>query len=123
MLLRSTIARFESAIADTEAIVSRYISAARGAFAFDPEAIPARRRFLARRIKLLQNLLSWRKHIGERFGIGPLATRFIEGCVVGVAQNGWETGGEEFARQVGRSVDSVVMIKTISRTGRFHVAD
>ncbi|KAF8631700.1 hypothetical protein AX15_002248 [Amanita polypyramis BW_CC] len=99
MLLRSTLTRFESAIADTETLVSIYKSTTRGV-PFDPEIIPARRRFLARRVKLLQNLLRWRKHTGERFGIGLLATRFVEGCVIDVALSGWDVGGEEFARQV-----------------------
>jgi GC-rich sequence DNA-binding factor len=100
MLLRSILARFESAIAHTEAHVSRYRSVARLAPAFDPESIPARRRFLAKRVKLLQNLMRWRKHTGERFGIGSLATRLVDSCVVDFAQDGWEVGGDEFARRV-----------------------
>ena len=81
-------------------LVSRYKYAARAAPAFDPEAVPARRRFLARRVKLLQNLLRWRKHTGERFGISSIVSKLVEGCVIDVAQNGWEAGGEEFAHQV-----------------------
>lgn len=98
-LFQSVLARFESAIADTESQISKYRSSRR-APAFDPETIPVRRRFLARRVKLLQNLLRWRKHTGERFGVGALTTRLVDGCIVDVAQYGWEAGGDEFARQV-----------------------
>ena len=99
MLLRSILARFELAVAHTEALVSRYRSAARPP-AFDPETIPARRRFLAKRVKLLQNLMRWRKHTGDRFGVGSLATRLVDLCIVDIAQDGWEVGGDEFARRV-----------------------
>ncbi|KAF8726431.1 hypothetical protein AX14_004859 [Amanita brunnescens Koide BX004] len=75
-------------------------STARAAPAFDPETIPARRRFLAKHVKLLQNLMTWRKHTGERFGIGALATRLVDSCIVDFAQDGWEVGGDEFARRV-----------------------
>lgn len=100
MLLRSILARFELAVAHTEACVSRYRSTARPAPAFDPETIPTRRRFLAKRVKLLQNLMKWRKHTGERFGIGSLATRLVDVCIVDFAQDGWEVGGDEFTRRV-----------------------
>lgn len=100
MLLRSILARFESAIAHAEARISRYRSVARPAPAFDPESIPARRRLLAKGIKLLKNLIKWRKHMGERFGVGSLATRLVDSCIVDFAQDGWEVGGDEFARRV-----------------------
>jgi GC-rich sequence DNA-binding factor len=100
ILLRSVLARFETTVSDTEARVSRYRSTARAAPAFDPETIPARRRFLAKHVKLLQNLMTWRKHTGERFGIGALATRLVDSCIVDFAQDGWEVGGDEFARRV-----------------------
>ncbi|KAM6494395.1 Nineteen complex-related protein 2 domain containing protein [Amanita muscaria] len=100
MLLRSTLGRFELAIADKEALTARYRFAAATALAFDPETIPARSRYLARLAKLLQNLLRWRKHTGERFGIGMLITRLVENCMIDVARNGWEAGGGEFVHRV-----------------------
>ncbi|KAF8627463.1 hypothetical protein AX17_006276 [Amanita inopinata Kibby_2008] len=99
ILLKTTMARFETEIANAESLVMKYKSASRNIPTFDPEAIPARRRFLARQVKLLQNLLRWRKHTGERFGTRFLVNRLVEGCIIDIAENGWEAGGEEFARQ------------------------
>ena len=67
---------------------------------FDPQAIPARRRFLARRYKLLRNVLQWRKHAGDRYGLGNLATRLVTSSMIPVAESGWEVGGEEIMRKV-----------------------
>lgn len=67
---------------------------------FDPQADPARRRFLVRRIKLLINLLKWRKYSGERFGIGELVTKLIRSCVLPVVERAWDIGGEDFIRKV-----------------------
>ena len=67
---------------------------------FDPESVPARRRFLIRRYKLLNNLLQWRKYIGEKFGIGELISKLIGECMLPVAENGWDVGGEEIMLKV-----------------------
>ena len=67
---------------------------------FDPQAIPARRRFLARRHKLLRNILQWRKHAGDRYGLSNLVTRLVISSMVPAAESGWEVGGEEIMRKV-----------------------
>lgn len=67
---------------------------------FNPEAIPARRRYLNRLSKLLTNMVRWRKFSGERFGIGMLITSLSTNCLLPVAESGWEVGGEEVARKV-----------------------
>lgn len=67
---------------------------------FNPEAIPARQRFLHRRIKLAQNIVRWRKYTQERFGIGGLVSRLLMQDFMPVAESGWEVGGEECARKV-----------------------
>lgn len=67
---------------------------------FDPQSIPARRRFLVRRLKLLTNLIKWRKHTGERFGLGETVTLLILRCLLPVSERGWEVGGEEILRKV-----------------------
>lgn len=96
VLLKSAATAFQSAIADTETLLAKFPNR-QGVF--DPEAIPARRRYLARRIKLLKNLLHWRKYTGERFGIGQLAENLVEN-MLSIAEGGWEVGGEEVARTV-----------------------
>lgn len=97
------ITSFQSAVSDTEALLTKFRTAARhGAPAFNPAAIPARSRFFARQVKLLRNLLRWRKHTGERYGVGELATRLVEKCVLEVAESGWDIGGESMARTVCR---------------------
>ena len=68
--------------------------------AFNPEAIPGRRRFLSRRVKLLRNVLRWRKYAGELFGLGLLIRRLVEGCILGVAEGGWDVGGQEILQIV-----------------------
>jgi hypothetical protein len=99
-LLKSVVKIFRTVITETEALVAEYTSRSRPTTSFNPEAIPARRRFLARRVKLLKNLLRWRKYTGDKFGEGLLVERLVEGCVLGVAEGGWEIGGEEIVRKV-----------------------
>lgn len=91
---------FQAAIVETETLLSKYKAAHQSVFAFNPEAIPGRRRFLSRRVKLLRNLLQWRKYTGERFGLGLLISRLVEGCILAVAESGWDVGGEEILRLV-----------------------
>jgi GC-rich sequence DNA-binding factor len=96
--LKSVYTMFLTSIASLTTLLEPYIAFNRPQF--DPEAIPARQRFLARRIKLLKNILRWRKYTGEKLGIGELATRLVSGCILPVAESGWEVGGEEAVRKV-----------------------
>lgn len=89
---------FEDAVQSTESTFAPYFAVNKPRF--DPEAIPARRRVLTRCYKLLQNLLQWRKFSGERFGVGRLASRLVDSCMIPVAESGWEVGGEECMRKV-----------------------
>lgn len=91
---------FQNAVSDTEELLRRHHATVKGPTPFNPEAIPARRRFLARRVKLLKNLLRWRKFTGEQYGIGLLITRLVDDCMLGIAENGWDVGGEEVVRSV-----------------------
>ncbi|KAF8964319.1 nineteen complex-related protein 2-domain-containing protein [Flammula alnicola] len=100
LLLKSVMNAFQSAISASESSTAKYMSGYRSRARFDPEAIPARRRFLNRHVKLLKNLLSWRKYTGERFGLGILIGKLVEGCIITVAESGWEVGGEDTARKV-----------------------
>lgn len=66
---------------------------------FNPDSIPTRLRFLIRRVKLLKNLLLWRKY-KDRYGIDVLVGRLVDVCIVEVAQGGWTVGGLDIVRQV-----------------------
>jgi GC-rich sequence DNA-binding factor len=103
MLLRSVQSSFQVAITEMESLISRYESEKNPPF--DPATIPARLQFLARRIKLLQNLLQWRECAGEKYGVGALSTRLVENSIFPVAQSGWEVGGEESIRKVRNADD------------------
>jgi GC-rich sequence DNA-binding factor len=107
MLLKSVYTVFANEVSFTESALVPYLSLNNPPF--NPESIPARHRFLARRIKLIQNLLRWRKFTGERFGIGQLITKLVDRCIIPVAECGWDVGGEERIRQVrGTSLQRVV---------------
>jgi len=89
---------FQDAISDTEASLAKCKSTHQTPD-FNPDSIPARRRFLARRVKLLKNLINWIKYTKEYFG-SNLVGRLVDVCIMEVARSGWEVGGEEIARKV-----------------------
>jgi len=94
------LSRFRIAIEETEALLQKVAEAKLGPAPFDPEAIPARKRFLNRRLKLLRNLWRWRKYTGEKIGVDTLLKRLVEGGIMKVSQEGWDVGGKEVAQQV-----------------------
>lgn len=98
MLLKSAFTIFQREATSTQAMITPYLALNNPKF--DPEAIPARRRFLARCYKLLNNIVRWRKYTGERFGAGILVAAIVSNCMLPVAENGWEVGGEEYMRKV-----------------------
>ncbi|KAF7422674.1 hypothetical protein PC9H_010830 [Pleurotus ostreatus] len=101
-LLKSVYTVFDRATLQTEELIARSKDAAPRQPIFDPEAIPARSRFLARRIKLVQNLMRWRKFTGEMLGAGEMASRLVDGCIRSVAEEGWDVGGEAAMQKVLR---------------------
>ncbi|KAE9393862.1 hypothetical protein BT96DRAFT_978753 [Gymnopus androsaceus JB14] len=102
IFFKAVIMCFTNAVSDTESLLAKFTSTAgsRSASAFDPEAIPARTRFLARQVKLVTNLMRWRRCTGELFGVGQLITRIVDGCMLDVADNGWDVGGEEALKKI-----------------------
>ena len=102
MLLKSVHTVFANEVSTTESLLASYLSLNKPPF--NPESVPARQRFLARRTKLVQNIVRWRKYIGDRFGIGGLTTRLIDKCIAPVAESGWDVGGEESIRKVSEIV-------------------
>ncbi|TFK52235.1 GCFC-domain-containing protein [Heliocybe sulcata] len=97
-LLKAVFELFSGAVDNIESLLSPYLSL--NAPRFDPEAIPARKRILARQMKLLNNILRWRKYTSDKFGIGELGTRLVRDSMLPIAESGWEVGGEETARRV-----------------------
>ncbi len=91
---------FSEAVEATEATLAPFLELNQPRF--DPAAIPARRRFLTRRYKLLRNLVQWRKHAGDRYGLGTLVIRLVTSSMLPVAESGWEVGGEDIMRKVSR---------------------
>ncbi|CDO69908.1 hypothetical protein BN946_scf184884.g67 [Trametes cinnabarina] len=98
LVLKAVHTVFATAVAATEASLTPFLDLNQPRF--DPAAIPARRRFLMRRYKLLRNLLQWRRYAGDKYGLGVLATRLITSSMLPVAETGWEVGGEEIMRKV-----------------------
>lgn len=68
---------------------------------FNPEVIMARQRFMKRVMKLITNILKWRRYTKERDGIGATVTSLAE-LIFSVARGGWEVGGEEIVKELGR---------------------
>ncbi|KAJ3572963.1 hypothetical protein NP233_g2748 [Leucocoprinus birnbaumii] len=101
---KSIVETFQKAIEATTELLQRHNSNIKGPSPFNPEAIPARRRFLTRRVKLLGNLLRWRKSMGDQYGVGVLVSRLIDDCIIGVAESGWDVGGEEIVNNIANTV-------------------
>ena len=99
-LLSAVLSRVRLAVEETESLLAKFEASNAVAAPFNPEAIPSRRRFLLRRVKLLKNLWRWRRYTGEKFGVDHLITRLVEKCFIGVAEGGWEVGGRDAAQTV-----------------------
>ncbi|PPQ72250.1 hypothetical protein CVT26_006977, partial [Gymnopilus dilepis] len=115
LLLKSVLTAFDKAISENEASITKYTSSHGTLPGFNPLAIPSRRRFLNRNVKLLKNLLRWRKYGKERFGLGGLVTRLVERSILVVAETGWEAGGEETMRTVVRMLPDELVSPQLSR--------
>ncbi|PPQ75513.1 hypothetical protein CVT24_013187 [Panaeolus cyanescens] len=109
-LIRSISSLFEKAISEGQTLLDTYNSSAK-TLGFDPESIPARQRYLARRIKLLQNLLIWRRYVSSLGGgstsgavVSAVVTRLVDdllqGTILPISRGGWDIGGKEAAQKV-----------------------
>ena len=97
ILLKAPFVVFQRATTAAEESLAPYLALNKPRF--DPEAIPARRRYLWRCYKLLSNMVRWRKYAGERYGLGNVITSLLAKCMLPVAESGWEVGGEECMRK------------------------
>jgi GC-rich sequence DNA-binding factor len=76
------------------------MSTTTGRSTFDPQSIPARRRYLRRITKLVHNILKWQRYTKERDGLGLTITGLVGDVLFPLARGGWEAGGEEAIREV-----------------------
>jgi GC-rich sequence DNA-binding factor len=113
-LLKSVSTVFRDAVTSTQTLLAPSFGPTNPGAPFDPQSMPARRRFLMRRLKLLANLVKWRKYTGEKFGVGELATVLVKRCMVPVAERGWEVGGEDVLRKVSR-LRSLIFVLFLTR--------
>ncbi|THV03055.1 hypothetical protein K435DRAFT_716253 [Dendrothele bispora CBS 962.96] len=117
ILLKSITSCFQKAITESSSPVQTLLQLSQSGSLppppFNPESVPARQRFLLRQAKLLTNLLRWRKSIGEKFGVGELVTRIVEGCVLPVAEGGWEVGGRDVVEMISGMLPNELVPKNV----------
>jgi len=100
-LLKSINNPFCEAIAVTRKLLDAALRAGSSNVGFDPQSIPARRRFMVRQLKLLVNLITWRRLASDalELEIDDVIKRFINEVLTPVANTGWEVGGEEMLQK------------------------
>lgn len=98
MISKSVHTVFEGATSDAEHLLAPFVELNHPRF--DPEAAPGRQRLLSRAIKLLENMLRWRKYAGDKHAVGRVCGRLVNNCILPIAESGWEVGGEQKVRQV-----------------------
>ncbi len=98
MFLKTVLSVFQNAMNDSMSLQEPFL--AQHNPPFHPEAIPARKRVLARHEKLVTNIIRWRRYTKLLFGIDEVAKSFLMDCILPVARSGWEVGGEACIRRV-----------------------
>jgi len=83
-ILQAAASCFGRAVDETALLVRSSLQSSkpllRGASPY-PTKEEARQRFINRRLKLLRNLLLWRKHAGDLFGTGNLIGHLVDGSL------------------------------------------
>ncbi|KAG9315745.1 GCFC-domain-containing protein [Chiua virens] len=98
IVLKSVHTTFEKAMSNAGQLLVPYLNLANSPF--DPEMVPSRQRLLSRAVKLLENMLRWRKYAGDKHAVGKLCAQLINDYIFPIAETGWEVGGERKVRQV-----------------------
>lgn len=98
MILKTVLSIFQQAVNDFMSLQDPFLAQSNPPF--HPEAIPARKRVLARQEKLMNNIIRWRRYTKSLFGIDEVAKSLLINCILPVARSGWEVGGEEYIRRV-----------------------
>lgn len=95
-ILQSTYRPFRRAVDSTASLIQSALQSTspllKGMDPY-PTVVVARNRFLARRFKLLKNLLMWRKVVGDMYGVGSLVGEVVERLVEPVIQGEMRRGG------------------------------
>ncbi|KAG9034492.1 hypothetical protein FRB95_013168 [Tulasnella sp. JGI-2019a] len=82
---------------------------------FDPSIIPARKRFLLKRLKLLIVLLRWRKYAGDRVSsVSTSVYKLVKEVMWPIAQGGWDVGGRDVMQKVIRALPPDLTIPEIA---------
>ncbi|KAI0053189.1 hypothetical protein FA95DRAFT_1552680 [Auriscalpium vulgare] len=100
ILMKAITSAFSAALDALLAAQKPYLAVA--VAPFSPDAVPARRRALARQRKLLAGLVRWRRCARGLYGVDALVAALLEEGMVPLAQSGWEVGGEEGVRAAVR---------------------
>jgi len=98
MFLKTVLSVFQNAMNDFMSLQEPFL--AQDNPPFHPEAIPARKRILARQMKLILNIIRWRKFTKSSLGIDEVAKSFLVDCILPVARSGWDVGGDVCIRRV-----------------------
>lgn len=98
MILKTVLSIFQNAANEFMSLQDPFLAQSNPPF--HPEAIPARKRVLARQEKLMNNIIRWRKYTKSLFGIDEVAKSLLINCILPVARSGWEVGGELCIRRV-----------------------
>ncbi len=101
-LLKSINNPFCEAINATHKLLGAALQAGGAIVGFDPQSISARRRFMVRQLKLLINLIAWRRLASDvpELEVDDIVKRLINEIMTPVANTGWEVGGEELLQKV-----------------------
>ncbi|KZO96889.1 hypothetical protein CALVIDRAFT_549520 [Calocera viscosa TUFC12733] len=102
LLCRTVLHTFTNEITESLTMIVPLLAEG-GKATFDPSAIPARKRYLTRRLKLLSNLVAWRKYAG---GGDVDIDRLLGQVMTPIGVAGWEAGGEEVLRRAAAMVPS-----------------
>lgn len=98
MILKTVLSIFQNAANEFMSLQDPFLAQSNPPF--HPEAIPARKRVLARQEKLMNNIIRWRKYTKSLFGIDEVVKSLLINCILPVARSGWEVGGELCIRRV-----------------------
>ena len=71
--------------------------------AFDPSSRTSMERFVRRRLKLIKNILLWRRHSPNE--VRELVTRIINDIVRPVVEKAWDGGGQDMVPKVSHLIE------------------
>src|ERR1700744_3180717 len=110
-ILQSASIPFRKAIESTTQLIQSALSSSkplvRGMSPYPTQQM-ACKRFINRRIKLLSNMMRWRKHAGDLYGIGNSIGELVERCLVPVLFKVKDVEGLGLKRQLREMIPKEV---------------